>query len=113
VVVPCCSYVVRNLVPIHYCYTILPHDYTYSSRHPTFYKIVHLRSHMHFSVKLVVINPCIPLGGATCINLENKTLLCLIVEKLVLSSINKKGEIESASRPLCGFWRIDDQQLEI
>jgi hypothetical protein len=31
----------------------------------------------------------------------------------VLSSITKKGEIESASRPPCGFWRIDDQQLEI
>jgi hypothetical protein len=30
-----------------------------------------------------------------------------------LSSIIKKGEIESASRSLCGFWRIDDQQLEI
>jgi hypothetical protein len=31
----------------------------------------------------------------------------------VLSSITKKGEIESASRPLCGFWSIDDRQLEI
>jgi hypothetical protein len=31
----------------------------------------------------------------------------------VLSSITKKGKIESASRLSCGFWRIDDQQLEI
>jgi hypothetical protein len=30
-----------------------------------------------------------------------------------LSSITKKGKIESASRPPCGFQRIDDQQLEI
>jgi hypothetical protein len=30
-----------------------------------------------------------------------------------LSSISKKREIESASRPLCGFWSIDDQQLDI
>jgi hypothetical protein len=30
----------------------------------------------------VLFNPCIPLGGAPCKNLENKTLLCLIVEKL-------------------------------
>jgi hypothetical protein len=46
--------------------------------------------------------------------LENKTLVFLIVEKLkVLTSITKKGEIERASRPPCGFWRIDDQQLEV
>jgi hypothetical protein len=31
----------------------------------------------------------------------------------VLSSITKKGEIDSASRSSCGFWRIDDLQLEI
>jgi hypothetical protein len=31
----------------------------------------------------------------------------------VLSPITKKREIKSASRPLCEFWRIDDQQLEI
>jgi hypothetical protein len=30
----------------------------------------------------VLINPCIPLGGAPYMNLENKTLLCSIVEKL-------------------------------
>jgi hypothetical protein len=64
VVVPCCSYVARNLVPIHYCYTILPHNYTHSFRHPTFCKIVHLSSHMFLSVKLMLINPCIPLGGS-------------------------------------------------
>jgi hypothetical protein len=65
---------------------------------------------MLLSMKLMLSNPCIPLGGAPYTYLENKTLLCLIVEKLyVLSSITKKGEIESASRPPCGFWRIDDQ----
>jgi hypothetical protein len=32
---------------------------------------------------------------------------------MCLSSITKKGEIESESRPPCGFWRIDDQQLDI
>jgi hypothetical protein len=82
VVVPCCSYVVRNFVPSHYCYTILPHDYTNLFGHLTFCKIIHLSSHMLLSVKLMLIKPCIPLGGAPCINLENKTLLCLIVEKL-------------------------------
>jgi hypothetical protein len=30
-----------------------------------------------------------------------------------LSSITKKGEIASVSRLPCGFWRIDDQQLDI
>jgi hypothetical protein len=30
-----------------------------------------------------------------------------------LSSITKKWKFESASRPPCGFWRIDDQQLDI
>jgi hypothetical protein len=28
-------------------------------------------------------------------------------------SFRKTGLLESASRPLCGFWRIDDQKLEI
>jgi hypothetical protein len=82
VVVPCYSCDVCNLVPIHYCYTTLSHDYIDSFRHPTFYKIVHLSSHMLLSVKLVLINLCIPLGGAHYTNLKNKTLLCLIVKKL-------------------------------
>jgi hypothetical protein len=30
-----------------------------------------------------------------------------------LSSITKKGQIESASMPPCEFWRIDDRQLEV
>jgi hypothetical protein len=30
------------------------------------------------------------------------------------TSLKKKERVcESASRPSCGFWRIDDQQLEI
>jgi hypothetical protein len=44
--------------------------------------LVELSSHMPLSVIFVIINQCIYLGGAPCINLENKTLLCLIVEKL-------------------------------
>jgi hypothetical protein len=46
-----------------------------------FCKIVQLSSHMTLSVNVAIFNPCISLGGALCINLENKTLLCLIVEK--------------------------------
>jgi hypothetical protein len=34
------------------------------------------------SVNCVLFIPCISLGGAPCTKLENKTLLCLIVEKL-------------------------------
>jgi hypothetical protein len=37
---------------------------------------------MPLSVIFAIINPRIYLGGAPCTNLENKTLLCLIVEKL-------------------------------
>jgi hypothetical protein len=82
------------VVPLYPCYidvilciftiyhTILSHDYTHSFRHPTFYKIVQLSSHMPFSVTFSIINACIYLGGALCTNLENKTLLCLIIEKL-------------------------------
>jgi hypothetical protein len=64
------------------CHTILFHDYTHSFRHPAFCKIVHLSFHMPLSVIFGIINPCIYLGGAPCTNLENKTLLCLIIEKL-------------------------------
>jgi hypothetical protein len=69
-----------------------------------------MSSHISLSVNCVLYIPCISLGGAPCIKLENKTLLCLIVEKLHVFVINhQKGEIESASRPPSGFWRIDDQ----
>jgi hypothetical protein len=69
---------------------------------------------MLLSVKFVHIDPCIPLGGAPCTNLENKTLLCLSIEKtLSVVTITKMGEIESACRLPCVFWRIDDRQLEI
>jgi hypothetical protein len=64
------------------CHTILSHDYTHPFRHPTFCKIVKLSSHKPLSVIFAIINPCIYLGGAPCTNLENRTLLCLIVEKL-------------------------------
>jgi hypothetical protein len=64
-VVPCYSYDVCNLVPfsllllLHYLVT----DYTHSFSHPTFCKIVQLSSHLLLSVKLMISNPCIPLGG--------------------------------------------------
>jgi hypothetical protein len=71
-----------NLVHIHFWHNILLHDYTHPFWHPMFCKIVQLSSHMLLSVIYAIINPCISLGGAPCTNLENKTLLCLIVEKL-------------------------------
>jgi hypothetical protein len=37
----------------------------------------------------------------------------LLKNSKYLSSITKNGETESASRPPRGFWKIDDQQLEI
>jgi hypothetical protein len=47
---------------------------------------------MLLSVDLRLFNPCTFLGGAHCTNLENKTLLCLIVEKLLSVVINhQKG----------------------
>jgi hypothetical protein len=64
------------------CYTILSHDYTLLLGTPRFAKLYKLSSHMPISVNFVIINPCISLGGAPCTNLENKTLLCLNVEKL-------------------------------
>jgi hypothetical protein len=42
-----------------------------------------------------------------------KTLLKIIYEVLiVLSSINKKGEIESAPMPLSGFWCLNDKMIK-
>jgi hypothetical protein len=76
------SYIEVILCIFTICYTILSHDYTHPFRHPTFYKIVQLSSHMPLSVTFAIINPCIYLGGAPCTNLENKTLLCFIIEKL-------------------------------
>jgi hypothetical protein len=77
---PCCIDVI--LCIFTFCHTILSHDYTHSVRHPTFYKIVHLSSNMPLSVIFIIINSCIYLEGAPYINLENKTLLCLIIEEL-------------------------------
>jgi hypothetical protein len=76
---PCCIDVIMCIFTI--CHTILLHDYTHSFRHPMFFKIVKLSSHMPLSVIFAIINLCIYLRGAPCANLENKTLLCLIVKK--------------------------------
>jgi hypothetical protein len=44
---------------------------------------------------------------------EFKTILKIIYEALIeLSSITKKGEIESASRPHCGFWCLNDKMIK-
>jgi hypothetical protein len=76
----CCIDVILCIFTIFH--TILLHDYTHSFRHLTFYKIIQLSSHMFFSVIFTIINPYIYLGGAPYTNLENKTLSCLIIEKL-------------------------------
>jgi hypothetical protein len=64
-------------------------------------------SHAHILVCNDLIDPshgCIHLGGVSCINHGIKLILLIIVENFNwLSSIKKKGEIESASRPLVGF----------
>jgi hypothetical protein len=83
VVVPLYPYCINVILCIFtICHIIVSHDYTHSFSHLTFCKIVQLSSHMFLSVIFAIINPCIYLGGAPYINLENKTLLCLIVEKL-------------------------------
>jgi hypothetical protein len=44
---------------------------------------------------------------------EFKTILKIIYEALIgLSSITKKGEIESVSRPPCGFWCLNDKTIK-
>jgi hypothetical protein len=63
----------------HYIFSL---DYTHLVRHPTFCKIVEKSSHISLSVNCVLFIPSISLGGAPRTKLENKTLLCLIVEKL-------------------------------
>jgi hypothetical protein len=77
---PCYIDVILCIFPI--CHTILSLDYTHPFRHIMFCKIVQLSSHMLLSVISAITNPCIFVGGAHCTNLENITLLCLIVEKL-------------------------------
>jgi hypothetical protein len=44
------------------------------------------------SVIFAIINPCIYLEGAPSTNLENKTLLCFIVEKLQVFVINHQKD---------------------
>jgi hypothetical protein len=63
-------------------YYILSLDYTYSFRHSMLCKIVQKRSHILLRVNFVLIQPLHIFRGAPCTNLENNTLLCLIVEKL-------------------------------
>jgi hypothetical protein len=87
---PCYIDVILCIFTIYH--TILSHDFTRPFRHSTFYKIIQLSSHMPLSVTFAIINTCIYLGGALCINLENKTLLCLIIKKNSVFVINhQKG----------------------
>jgi hypothetical protein len=60
---------------------------------------------MLLSVISAIINTCISLGGASCTNLENKTLLCLIVEKLLVFVINhqKRGRLKVHLGSRVGF----------
>jgi hypothetical protein len=75
--------------------------------HLTFCKIVQLSSHMILSVIFKIINSCIYLGGAHCTNLENKTLLCLLVEKLsVCHQSPKRGRFKVHLGPRVGFGRL-------
>jgi hypothetical protein len=53
------------------------------------------------------------LGGANHISLQKLNILSLIENSNWLSSITKKGEIVSASRPPSGFLMRDDKQLEV
>jgi hypothetical protein len=51
-------------------------------------------------------------GGFSYIS-EFQIILKIIYEALiVLSSITKKGKIESASRPLYGFWCLNDKMIK-
>jgi hypothetical protein len=100
---PCCINVILCIFTI--CHTILSHDYIHSFRHPTFYKIVQLSSHMLLNVIFVIINPCIYLGGAPCTNLKNKTLSYLIVKKTlsVCHQSPKRGRLKVHLGPHVGF----------
>ena len=50
---------------------------------------------------------CTYLGGAPQLFFIMSFIVYLLCILVVLSSITKKGEIESASRPLFMFWMID------
>jgi hypothetical protein len=82
VVVPCYLCYVCNFAPIHIV-TLSCHLITHIVLGtPRFAKLYKKSSHISLSVNRVLFIPCISLGGAHCINFENKTLLSLIVAKL-------------------------------
>jgi hypothetical protein len=56
---------------------------------------------------------CTHLGGSNHILLQNLNTLSIVENFNWLSSIIKKGEIESASRPPSGFWLSDDKQFGV
>jgi hypothetical protein len=60
---------------------------------------------MPLSVIFAIINPCIHLGGAPCTKLKNKTLLYLIIEKLlsVYHQSPKMGRLKVHLGPRVGF----------
>ena len=58
--------------------------------------------------KILKFNSCTHLGGAPLYVYHKLSyIVYLLCNLVVLSSITKKGEIESASRPLIMFWMID------
>jgi hypothetical protein len=86
------------------------HLITLFFRHPTNCMIYMLKlPHAHILVCNDLIDlshGCIHLGGVSSINHGIKLILLIIVENFNwLSSINKKGEIEIASRSL---WVLDE-----
>jgi hypothetical protein len=100
---PCCINVILCIFTI--CHTILSQDNTHSFKHPTFYKIVQLSSHILLSVIFIIINSCTYLGGAPCTNLENKTLSYLIVKKTlsVCHKSPKMGRLKVHLDPRVSF----------
>jgi hypothetical protein len=60
---------------------------------------------MPLSATFTIINPCIYLGGAPYKNLENKTLLCLIIKKTlsVCHQSQKRGRLKLHLDPRVGF----------
>jgi hypothetical protein len=75
---------VIHIVDVILCLFLLYHyilslDYTYSFRHPTFYKIIQKSSHVLLSANF---EPMHIFRGSSFYKFKNKTLLCLIVKKL-------------------------------
>jgi hypothetical protein len=79
---------------------------------PCFVKL-YKRAHISLSVNFVLIQPMHIFKGSSLYKFGKQNSIMLNCEKTLSVIINHlKGEIENASSPSCGFWRIDDRQLE-